>query len=308
MTAPLDPDIAALLDHAAAATAISAMSVEDARAVYRRLAKERTSVASPVSECEIGIIDGGRSLEARLYQPAAADPHSLIVFFHGGGFVIGDLETHAPFCRTLAAVTGTRVLSVSYRLAPEHPAPAAYDDGLTAARWALFPETQQHYGWRQVILAGDSAGANIAAWTAITLRDRGESLCSGLLLIYPNVAFNIQTPSRSCYGHGYLLSIDDIRYFSRLFLNGSPDHSLLDVHLEGLPPTIVVTAGYDPLYDEGQMFARRLQDANVDTKILNFDTLIHGFINLGHLSQDAARAITEIAERTKALLEGLGRT
>ncbi|MGB6078502.1 MAG: alpha/beta hydrolase [Xanthobacteraceae bacterium] len=283
------------------------MSIEDARGVYRSLAKERTPVASSVSECEVRISDGDRLLEARLYQPPCADPHSIIVFFHGGGFVIGDLATHTPFCRTLAATADMRVLSVAYRLAPEHPAPAAYEDGLAAARWALLPETQQQYGWRHMTLAGDSAGANIAAWTAITLRDHEELRSSALLLIYPNVAFDIQTASRSRYGDGYLLSIDDIRYFSRLFLNGSPDPSLLDVHLEGLPRTIVVTAGYDPLYDEGQMLARRLRDASVDTQILNFDTLIHGFINLAHLSKDAASAITEIAERTKAMLQGLDR-
>lgn len=299
---PVDPEINALLRHAATAPSIPNLSITDARAVYRRLAEDRTGIAPAISSRDMHIPGEGRLIPARLYTPPETSSDALVVYFHGGGFVIGDIETHDPLCRKLAAVSGFNVLSVAYRLAPEYPAPAAYDDGLAVARWALTPSVQQASGWSRIILAGDSAGANLSAWTAIALRDQQQPQPSGQLLIYPNVAFDIQTRSRERWGSGYLLSSDDIRHFSRLFLNGQPERSLLEVPLNNLPRTIIVTASYDPLHDEGKALAEVMQQAGTDAMLVNFEDMVHGFVNLAHLSAGAAAAVSKIGEHARTLI------
>ena len=295
----VDPQLEKILTYAAGAPPLHVLSVADARATFRRLTEERTPLAPDMPVSEI-MIDAGESvLAARLYEPEGALENDLMVFFHGGGFVVGDLESHDPLCRRLAASAPIRVLSVAYRLGPEHPHPAAYLDAVAAVNWASDRLTS---GGR-LFVAGDSAGANIAAWTSVDLRTNGRSPIDGLLLIYPNVAFAHRTRSRDACGNGYMLSQRDLDYFSGHFLQGAEDRSLLDANFSGLPRTILVTAAFDPLCDEGRELVERMRHAGVIVKELHFPTLIHGFANMSHLSLAAEAAVQEIS-RTISVLRG----
>lgn len=286
----VDAELRKILARAAEAPPLHSLAVEEVRAVYRRLAEERVPMAPAVPWRALELPGAAASLPARLYEPEGAEAAPLLVFFHGGGFVMGDLETHDPLCRRLARRAGMRILSVDYRLGPEHPAPAAYEDGhaavLSVARTLGAP----------FLLGGDSAGANLSAWTARRLAGEGAPMPAGLVLVYPNVSFGHDSHSRRAFGSGYLLSSEDLAFFGRHFLQGGADPSLLEADLRGLPPSLVVTAGFDPLHDEGAALVEALAAAGVAVDQLDFPELVHGFANLAHLSAGAAAAVEAIAD------------
>lgn len=243
-------------------------------------------------------------LRMRLYRPALR-PRPLTLYLHGGGFVIGDLESHDAICRRLAQIAGTAVLAVEYRRAPEHPGPAAVDDAVRACEWALGHQVRLGGDAAAgIALAGDSAGGALAVLAAARLRSQ---VASALLLAYPNADMTLSEPSVEQEGHGWGLDADDLRWFVEQWIpdpDRRADPRLSPVHadLTGMPPSIIATAGHDPLRDEGAVLARRLARAGSDVTYVHYPGLVHGFLGLDQVSPAAAEASREIFERFGALL------
>jgi acetyl esterase len=239
-------------------------------------------------------------IPVRIYTPEGEGPFALVVFFHGGGFVVGSLNGYDEFCRTLCRGARCMIVSVDYRLAPEHKFPAATDDCLAATRWVAEHAAEFNANPTQFVVAGDSAGGNLAAVTALRIRDEGGPFLCGQLLIYPVTDYHTPaTPSYLTNANGYLLTRDTMVWFWDHYLNhaseaGSPLASpLRALDLSGLPPALVITAEFDPLRDEGELYAERLQQAGVPTELLRYNGMIHGFLMLGALFNENRQAINE---------------
>lgn len=244
---------------------------------------------------------------SRERSSGTAEP--LLVFFHGGGFVVGDLETHDGLCRLICRDAGVHVLAIDYRLAPEHPAPAAVDDSFAAYRWALEQAAELGADPSRVAVGGDSAGGNLAAVVSQRARDEGVPIPALALLLYPVVDFAAATRSKTLFSDGYFLTKVDIDWFRGQYLAGAPvDPSdprispLLADDLSGLPPTMVLTAGFDPLRDEGNQYAEALMAAGVPVDHRQFGTLVHGFANFFPLGGDSATATAEVVSALRAHL------
>ncbi|HEY5942893.1 MAG TPA: alpha/beta hydrolase [Solirubrobacterales bacterium] len=301
----LSPDIQALLALAKLAGTPSfteAPSVDAARA-HRRLeaviVAERPRIEmARVSPLEIPGPAG--TLAARLYVPrGATEPGPLLVYFHGGGWVIGDLETHDAPCRFLAANSGVRVLAIDYRLAPEHPFPAAAEDAGATYAWASANAGSLGADPTRIAVGGDSAGANLAAVAALSARDAGLQMPAMQLLIYPVTVADEELPSRHTFGDGFLLTRPDMDFFEEHYLpagsdSGDPRVSILRADdLSGLPPAYLAIAGFDPLRDEGIAFAKRLEEADVPVSLRLHPGLVHTFVNLTAICPSARQAMLE---------------
>ena len=267
----------------------------------RREALALTGPARPVGEVRGLTVDGADGpLAARLYTPADADPAPLVVFFHGGGYVEGDLDTHDGPCRVLCREARQPVLSVAYRLAPEHPFPAAVDDALAAFRWA-----QRHHG-PGVAVGGDSAGGQLAAVVAQAARDERPPVAQ--LLIYPATDPGTDRPSRHLFDGWLLPEALRAAYFdvyTRGTGAGASDPRLAPLRaerLDGLAPALVVTAGFDVLRDEGEAYAHALGAAGTPVALHRQPDLTHGFLNLTSVSPAARRATTALARRWRTFL------
>jgi acetyl esterase len=311
---PLDPATAGVLQLMAAsgAPSMSAGTPEQARAGFRLLTVDLRDPATlaPVRSVEALVLPGpAGELAARVYRPHADNPLPTILFFHGGGFVIGDLDTHEDHCRLLAAEVGAVVLAVEYRLAPEHPFPAAYEDCLAAVRWA-----GEHVGEiggdaAGLVVAGDSAGGNLAAAVALAVRDGGPELAAQLL-IYPGTDFRDGDAhlSRAENGEGLFLTAEDMRWFGDAYVPDPADRTdprasvLLAPDLSGAAPAVVLTGEYDPLRDEGEAYAAALQAAGVRVDLRRYDGLIHGFFGMGPVSPAAAAAVADACQALRDLL------
>ncbi|MET0342421.1 MAG: alpha/beta hydrolase [Polyangiales bacterium] len=280
------------------------------RTRMRRDARVHAGAVIPVGAVRDLTIPGAAGpLEARHYAPRAhARPRPIIVFFHGGGFVTGDLDTHDRPCRALCRELDVHVLSVAYRLAPEHPFPAAVDDAQAALRHA-----QQHaadYGAdpERVVIAGDSAGGNLAAVATLLAVRAGEPAPVLQILLYPTVDSIEERPSVSLFGEGFFLTKQDILWFREQYARG---HDLGDPRLSplrapdltGMPPAIIITAGFDPLRDEAEDYAERLRAAGNQVDLYRVPDQIHGFINFGSLSDAAHAAIVRVAGMARRRLE-----
>ncbi len=284
------------------------MSLLEARQELRAGAIVGGGPRAPVAEVRsLTIAD---DLTARLYVPDERDaPLPLIVFLHGGGFVLGDLDSHDAPCRLLARHAGALVLSVDYRLAPEAPFPAAVEDAAAALRWATAHAGELGGDPERVAIAGDSAGGNLAAIASWQSAREGGPLPVLQLLVYPATDFVAQAPSHAMFDEGFLLVRRDMDWFSAQYLGATsgedPRASILRAEdLSGLPPAIVVTAGFDPLRDEGEAYARRLRDAGVPVLLRRFPGLIHGFINLTGITPSSRDAWVEVAGMARARLGG----
>ncbi len=266
----------------------------------------------PMAQVESIAIPGpAGTIEARLYSPtASSEPSSLLVYFHGGGWVIGDLDTHDDPCRFLAAHSGARVLSVDYRLAPEHPFPAAAEDALAAYEWATANAERLQADPGRIGVGGDSAGANLAAATCLMARDGGVASPAMQLLIYPVTETAGTAPSRRTFEEGFMLTRGDMEWFEEHYLppgvdRGDPRVALLEAaDLSALPPTYIATAGFDPLRDEGEAFAQRLREAGVQVALRRHPDQIHTFANLTAICPSSRAAMLEAAG---ALRMGLAR-
>jgi acetyl esterase len=297
---PVDPQIQALLDKGTGVPATHTLTVAAAREQY----EARISLMAPpatVGNVSQRITQGpGGSLVLRTYSPRSPGPYPLLVFFHGSGFVLCSLDTHDGMCRNLCAGADCLVVSVDYRLAPEHKFPAAVDDCVFATRWVAEHATELNADPARVIVAGDSAGGTLAAATTLRLRDEGGPSPCGQLLMYPVTDYH--TPGTASYednAEGYGLTRNTMKWFWDHYLNDPSEASnpyaapLRARDLSGLPPALVITAEYDPLRDEGERYAERLREANVRTRLTRYDGMNHGFLFWVGLVDKAGDAMTE---------------
>jgi acetyl esterase len=282
---PVHPEAQGLLDALAEAglPATEEMTVPAARAAtagFLALQGEPVEVASVQDRTVPG---PAGEIPVRVYTPAGEGPFPVVVYFHGGGWVIGDLEVVDQPCRQLASAAGAIVVSVDYRLAPEHRYPAAFDDSYAATVWVGAHAAEIGGDPARLAVAGDSAGGNLAAAVALAARDRGGPELAAQLLIYPVTDFNFGTASYQDNREGYLLTKGSMQWFWAHYL-GAQDLDkdpyacpLRADSLVGLPPAYVATSEYDPLRDEGEAYARRLEEAGVAVTAKRFDGLLHGF-------------------------------
>ncbi len=270
---------------------------------------------APVGEIVDRIVAGpsGR-MRVRLYRPAGSVARLLpaILYFHGGGWVIGSLEGYDLPCRFFCARTGCAVVAVDYRLAPEHKFPAAVDDAVGSFHWLAQHAVELGIDPARIIVAGDSAGGTLAAVTSQLVRGEPRTPCLQWL-IYPATDLAATAPSHSSCAEGFLLTRDDMGWMRSQYLNDPAEIAdpraspLKTADLSGLPPALVFTAGFDPLRDEGQAYADRLAAAGVKTFHREFDSLIHGFVGMRGVLQAAARAMDYMVAGLRHELAGLGR-
>lgn len=309
---PVDPQIAGLLEFlvASGAPPMHEGTPEQAREAFRALAVggRPAEAVVPVGAVEDRTVPGpAGDLPARVYRPGTEGALPTVVLFHGGGWVIGDLDTHDNMARSICRDCDAVVISVDYRLAPEAPFPAAVEDAVAATRWAA--EHLDELGGSEVLaVAGDSAGGNLAAVVAQQLRDSAGPSLAAQLLVYPATDVPGEYPSREENGEGYFLDVPTMEWFMEQYASGvdnltDPRLSPLQAaSLEGLPPAVVVTAEYDPLRDEGAAYAKALSAAGVQVDYREFDGMIHGFIDMGPHSVAAQKAVDETCAMFAALL------
>jgi acetyl esterase len=326
----LDPQARALLDLMASRGVPPTHTLDPAtaRAFYR----DRRTFTQPdppavAAVHELGCEGPHGPIPLRSYRPArpagaGEAPLPLLVYFHGGGWTIGDLDTHDVLCRQLAVAAGVGVLSVDYRLAPEHPFPAAFDDCLAATAWARANAAALGADPKRLAVGGDSAGGNLAAAVCLAERDARlaappESAAAAALsppiafqlLIYPATDQRAGAPSHTTNAQGYLLTADSIAYYRGHYLPQAADHEdwraspLLAKSHAHLPPALVLTAGFDPLRDEGRLYADALSAAGTKAQYVCFERQIHGFVPMGRVFDEA---LTAVAVCAHALRVGLG--
>jgi acetyl esterase len=274
-----------------------------------RQAVDKMSEDSEADPPQVGeTIDGdfagpGGKIRFRRYRPqgAAAGPLPTLIYYHGGGFVIGNIETHDSTCRRLANKSRCQVISIDYRLSPEHPFPAPIDDGVAAFRHIRDNAASFAADAKRLAVGGDSAGGAIAAVVCQVLRDSGEQGPAFQMLIYPATDSSKQSASRVAFAEGYFLTKDLMDWFWKAYVPTSTDLAdlrlspLLAKDFKGLPPAFVLTAGYDPLRDEGRAYADRLIDAGIKTTYVNYPGTIHGFFSLTRFLSQGLKANDEAA-------------
>ena len=300
---PLHPRIAALLEATAHLPRPPAVSVE----VARRTMRERTRLLPAATEALHSVTDlelpgPAGALRARLYRPLGKSPHPLLVFFHGGGFVIGDLDTHDTLCRRLCAGTPCVVLAVDYRLAPEHPYPAAAEDCWAATVWAARNATSLGSDRSCLSVGGDSAGGTLAVATALHCRDQGGPALRAQVLLYPALAHYTQvSASYAEMAKGYGLTREAMIWFWDHYLPRAADR--LDPYAVpaagtciGLPPSLILSAEYDVLRDEAEDYATRLDSAGVPVRMRRCIGMNHGFAALGGWLDEADQALQEVSD------------
>ncbi|HET6867066.1 MAG TPA: alpha/beta hydrolase [Solirubrobacteraceae bacterium] len=279
----------------------------EARRRRRRLSAVYAGKPTPVGAVADLDLDAG--LRARHYAPAEPDPpHPLLVYYHGGGFTYGDLETHDGVCRILCRHAGAHVLAIDYRLAPEHPFPAAVEDARVALHWAFANAHALGADPRRVGVGGDSAGGNLAAVVSqLAARDGGPAPMLQLL-IYPATDFTRRRRSRELFGEGFLLTNSEMDWFETNYLGAERAHAqdpraspLLAEDLSGLAPAYVVTAAFDPLRDEGEEYAEALRNAGTPVTLRRFPGFIHAFIAGAGVSRNARDALVETSGATRAM-------
>ena len=289
------------------------MSLAEARRTRRRLAVVSAGRPEAVGAVRDLEIDTVVPLRARHYTPVGQDGmRPLLVFFHGGGFVYGDLDSHDGICRLLCRHAGAQVLAVDYRLAPEHPFPAAVEDARAALRWAFANASRLEADPQRIGVGGDSAGGNLAAVVSqLAVRDGGP--VPGLqLLIYPALDSTGSHRSRVLFGDDFFPTKAHLDWFEAQYLGvASPLRSdprtspLLADDFSGLPPALVVTAAFDPLRDEGEAYAEALRAAGTHARVRRFPGLIHGFANAAGVSRRCRDAVIEIADVTRAMFAAI---
>lgn len=308
---PLDPQLKGLLELLdAMGSPLNEGTPEEGRLALRAMSCD---LVTPDQVVQIGEVtdlavpgaEGDRP--ARLYRPATPGPTPTLVYFHGGGFVVGDLDTHDQTCRRIVRDTGVTVLSVDYRLAPEHKFPAGVEDALAATRWAS-EHLDELGGGELLAVGGDSAGGNLSAIVAQALPDAVHAQ----LLIYPAVDSLTDYPSRTENGEGLFLTTEMMAWFSDHYVGGLDELDLGDFRLlpilgelAGVAPAIVVTAELDPLRDEGEAYAAKLAALGVEVDAIRYDGLIHGFVDMVPASEACAAAVADVNARFAALLERL---
>ena len=300
---PLDPQAQKVVD---AMAALNLKPVEESTpAEARESMRSRTAALGPaedvaaVADHRVHVADG--EITVRVYAPGGSGPHPALVFYHGGGWVIGDLETHDGICRSLTNAARCVVVSVDYRLAPEHRYPVAVEDAYAALRWVTANASRLGIDPRRVAVGGDSAGGNLATVVSLMARDRRTPVPVFQALVYPVTDVKVDTPSYLENATGYVLTREGMRWFFGHYFareeQGRDSYAspLRATNLAGLPPALVITAGCDPLRDEGEAYAARLRDARVAVNHVCYPGMFHGFFRMTRILDSAKAALDEVA-------------
>lgn len=301
----LDPEAQALLD-AAPIPPFHTVGLDEARALSDAGGLGEP-IPLPVVE-DLAVPGPAGALPARLYRPTEDEGAPLLVFFHGGGFVLCGLESHDAVVRALAVGTGCPMLAVDYRLAPEHPFPAAADDAYAATAWAAEHAPDLGGDPQRVAVIGDSAGGNLSAVTALRARDEGGPALAAQVLLYPVTAHVTDDEAMRENAEAPLLTAGDVAWFQDLYLPNPDDVTrpyaspLRAESFAHLPPAVVVTAGNDPLRDQGDAYADHLAEAGVPVEHLRFDALFHGFLSFAPLLEPARSALDDVAAAIRRTL------
>jgi acetyl esterase len=311
----LAPDIQMMLalgEWSGETSLVEGRTVEQARAESLASVPLVTGPPRPMARVEdLGIAGPGGEMAARLYVGLGAPqpPQPLLVYYHGGGWVIGDLDTHDGACRFLAEYSGCRVLSIDYRRAPEHPFPEPLEDAAAAFAWAHEHAAELGADPARIAVGGDSAGGNLATAVCLQARDSGAAMPAMQLLLYPVTDAVGGQPSRDTFAKGFFLTKNDMEWFENHYIpdgieDADPRASMMRANdVSGLPPAYVATAGFDPLRDEGEIYALRMREAGVQVVLQRHASLIHGFANFTALCPSARTGMLEVAG---ALRMGLG--
>src|SRR5271166_2009915 len=308
----LDPALQLMLS-GLRAVGVDGLVVDDdpaaSRALIRQSMQDLPGPQIHVEVRELSIPGPAGAIPARHYSPPGGVAAPLLVFYHGGGWVIGDLDTYDSLCRLTCRDAGIHVLSIDYRLAPEHPAPAALEDAYAAFEWAYEHAAELGAIGGQVAVGGDSAGGNLAAIVCQLARDAGGPAPVLQWLIYPRTDFSAQTRSLSLFARGFLLTKRDMDWFESQYLRASgldkadPRVSpLLAESLAGLAPALIAVAGFDPLRDEGESYAEALRAAGTAVDLRSMGSLTHGFANLFPLGGGSSAATNELISALRAHL------
>lgn len=282
---PLDPQAQIFIDQMAALNMapMHTLTPEQVRQGIK-LQREAFGEPQPVAHVEDRTVPGpAGEIPVRVYTPSGSGPFPVLVFFHGGGWVICDLDTHDEICRGLCNGAGCVVVSVDYRLAPEHKFPAAPEDCYAATQWGAAHAAEVNGDSARLAIAGDSAGGNLTAVVAQMARDQHGPKLVFQLMIYPATDFTFSGPSIKENSQGYFLTSEDMRWFSDHYLRSEVDRRnplaspMLAADLSRLPPALIITGEYDPLRDEGEAYGRRLKEAGVPVIISRYAGMIHGF-------------------------------
>ena len=312
---PLHPQVEAFLQMQAAAAEeagippITEQTPEMARAGYAALGQSLGS-GEDVETLDRTIPGPAGEIPIRVYSPDGEGPHGVLVYYHGGGWVIGDLDTHDHACRALCHGAGCVVVSVDYRLAPEHRFPAAVDDSWAAFLWVAENAAEIDADPERIAVGGDSAGGNLAAVVSILARDAGGPTPIYQLLVYPGVDMKMGHPSVEENGEGLVLTKDHMHWFRAHYLGDGLDELVNDPRVsplaaashENLPPAHVVTAEYDPLRDEGEAYAKALEGSGVPVTVKRWDGMVHVFFQLVPILDDSKACMQDVCERLKKAL------
>ena len=300
---PLHPQAQAVADFykAMRTTPFEELQPTEARALYNAGQIPSTEVVHEIRDVQAG------SIPCRLYRPSAQTDLGLLVFFHGGGWVIGDLNSHDGVCRSLANKSGHAVLAVDYRLAPEHKFPAAFDDCAEALKWAYDNALALGIDNTRMAVGGDSAGGNLAA--AVALAEVVPLKFQ--MLIYPAVDMSMESPSINENANAPILTKSVMAWFVNHYMNSDSDRTNInaspmlasDEQLKRMPPAIVITAQYDPLRDEGEAYGRRLVENGVSVTITRYNGAFHGFFNMITILDDAQSAHAQASTLLKKYLD-----
>ena len=305
---PLDPEAKMLLEQLTTVVRpFDELSVVEARAAIVTLSAA-AGEGEAVARVDNRTVPGPRGeIPVRVYTPEGHAPFPVLVYFHGGGWVIGSLETHDGLCRHLANAAGAVVVSVDYRLAPEHPFPASGEDAYAATRWVAANAAVIGGDAKRIAVGGDSAGGNLAAVVSLMARDRGGPPLVFQLLVYPVTDVpSAKTASYRENAEGYFLTAKMMHWFWDHYCGKNPDLSdpylcpLRAKDLKRLPPALVVTAEFDPLRDEGEAYAARLREAGSQAHVKRYAGMIHGFFGMGPLLTKAREATKDAAEALRA--------
>jgi acetyl esterase/lipase len=299
---PLDPQAEALIASMAGAKPVEQMTVQEMRDGLEQRTLVTGGTPEPVDQVISGQVDTpSGAIAVRIYVPHGNRPMPGVVFFHGGGWARGSLQTHDPLCRSLANGGGCIVVSVDYRMAPEHTFPAAIDDAVAATRWVAEHAEELGIDSRRLAVGGDSAGGNLAAAVALVLRDEGGPALVHQLLFYPVTDRNFDTGSYLENAEGYMLTRDAMRFYWGIYLRDEADADdqraspLRARDFSNLPPALVITAEFDPLRDEGRAYADRLRNAGTPVVYHEYPGMVHGFATMAGVLDQGKQAVQEAA-------------
>jgi acetyl esterase len=285
---------------------LSTLSLEQARAADRAAAAAGTGDAEPVMEVrQLEIPGPAGQLPARAYRPAGTGPLPLLVYFYGGGWSLGTLDTCDGVCRMITNAAGCVTVAAGYRLAPEHKFPAAVEDCYAGARWVAAHAAELGADATRLAVGGDSSGGNLAAAVALRARDAGGPAIAHQLLVYPNTDYQADTLSMRDVADEYFFNPASVRWYWGMYLAAPEDGEnplaspLRADDLSGLPSATVITAGYDPLRDEAEQYAGKLQAAGVPAQVIRYDGMMHGFFTMVGTLDTARTAVLEAAARLR---------